>query len=63
MRLLWTRLTVALWLAGPATLFAQSFTASLMGTIKDNTGSVVPGVAVTSHECCHRRYLQLENRR
>jgi len=48
MKLLSTGLTLALWLAGSATLFAQSFTASLMGTIKDNTGSVVPGVAVTA---------------
>ena len=31
----------------PATVFAQFDTATVLGTVKDSTGAVIPGVTVT----------------
>ncbi len=44
----WTVLTLALWMVAAAGLQAQSFQATITGTIKDPTGSIVAGASVTA---------------
>jgi hypothetical protein len=57
-----TFLLVCLMLAAPAAAFAQE--AALVGTVKDSTGGVLPGVTVTAlHEATGNRFTAITDNR